>query len=214
MATNQSSATPHQLQPKLESVDWAHRLTTPNGFSVVQMTASISARKLADERRQKAWDMHLRGVSHIDIATELGITHGRVSHYIKEFAQAHPVTKLDLAERLAISEARWQQSEDELRAAIAEQVHEGRVTQETVIFPDGSQQKRVTRQKGVDPALLRALSTHHDRRNRHALNQASPDQAVNQVNVAVVQDFLKQADGGKAITASDWNSSQDAPIDI
>jgi len=158
--------------------------------------------------------MHLKGVSHIAIAAELGITHARVSQYIKQFAQAHPVTKLDLAERLALSEARWQQSEDELRAAIAEQQRDGRIVQEVITFPDGSQQKKVTREKGVDPALLRALSTHHDRRARQLNNQLSPDQNVQAVNVSIVKDFLQQADGaGARLTPEQWNEQQGS-IDV
>ena len=170
------------------------------------MTASVGARRLADERRQKAWDMHLRGVSHIAIGQELGITHGRVSHYIKQFAQQHPVTKLDINERLALSEARWQTSEDELIDAIIEQRRDGRITREVVRHPDGSETVTVTKVQGVDPALLRALSTHHDRRARQLNNQLAPDTAVQQVNVNLVKDFLGQADApAKRLSAAEWN---------
>jgi len=178
------------------------------------MTASISARKKADERRQTAWDLHLKGVSHIAIAAELGITHARVSQYIKEFAASHPVAQLDINERIALSEARWQTSEDELRASIEQQQRDGRITKEVITFPDGSTQIKVTTQPGVDPSLLRALSTHHDRRARQLNNQLAPDSALQQVNVNVVKEFLQQADGPSGrLTPEQWNEQQ-AAIDV
>lgn len=178
------------------------------------MTASISVRKKADERRQKAWDMYMKGISHVDIGAALGITHARVSQYVKEFAAHHPITKLDFNERLAVSETRWQTSEDELRVAIAEQQRDGRIVEEVITFPDGSQQKKVTHERGVDPALLRALSTHHDRRARQLNNQLSPDQNVQAVNVNVVKDFLQQADAPAGrLTPEQWNEQQRA-VDV
>jgi len=165
--------------------------------------------KLSVQRkRERAWELHLKGFNQFKIADELGCTQARVCQLIKEAASQHPVVKLSMEERIALSEARWQQSEDEIKCEIARQLSEGRETVEVLKLPDGSIQQKVTRIKGVDPALLRALSTHHDRRARQLNNQISPDAGVNQVNVAVVQDFLKQADSGKALTATDWNQGQ------
>lgn len=126
------------------------------------------------------------------------------------------MVKLDLNERIALSEARWQTSEDELRTAIAEQRIEGRIVQKVITYPDGTKQTKVTREKGVDPALLRALSTHHDRRARQLNNQLAPDQSIQQVNVGIVKDFLGQAKGAAApqLTPEAWNQQQSGAIDV
>ena len=70
--------------------------------------------------------------------------------------------------------------------------------------------RRVTHHvKGVDPALLRALSTHHDRRAPSAQQPAQPQtQGITQVNVSMVKEFLQQGDGGGKLTAAEWNDSQ------
>ena len=65
--------------------------------------------------------MHINGAPQFAIAAELGITQGRVSHYIKEAAKAHPINKLSMEERMAISEERWNISEREMREEIQEQ---------------------------------------------------------------------------------------------
>ncbi|WP_255444602.1 hypothetical protein [Synechococcus sp. PROS-U-1] len=132
---------------------------------------------------------------------------------MKEAASQHPVVQMSTDERIALSEARWQQSEDEIKNEICRQLLEGRVTREVIRFSDGTEQVKITKSESVDPALLRALSTHHDRRARQLNNQLSPDAGVSQVNVAVVQDFLKQGEGGKQLTASDWNDNQ-GTIDV
>lgn len=179
------------------------------------MAASLTKQSQTAVKRQRAWELHVKGINHFKIAEELGVSLGRVSQYIKQAAAQHPVTKLDLNERIALSEARWQQSEDELRAAIAEQRIEGRIVQEVITYPDGSVQKKVTREKGVDPALLRALSTHHDRRARQLNNQLAPDQSIQQVNVGIVKDFLGQAQGAAAaLTPEAWNQQQSGAIDV
>ena len=173
------------------------------------MSNQAAITKATDLKRQAAWDMHLNGVDQITIAAELGVTQARVSQYIKQVAAAHPVNKLSLQERMALSEARWQMSETEIRKEINRQRLEGRTVTRTTTMPNGQKQTEVTHDRSIDPALLRALSTHHDRRNRHALNQASPDQAVNQVQVNVLKDFLDQGNGGnQALSASEWNARQ------
>ena len=165
------------------------------------------------EKIRRAWELHCKGVNQFTIADELGVSQSRVSQYIKKAAADHPVMALDLNERIALSEARWQRSEDEIRQEISRQLAEGRVTREVVRFSDGSEQVKITKAEGVDPALLRALSTHTDRRARQLNNQIAPDANMTAVNVNVVQDFLKQADGGKSLTAADWNHGQQQPDD-
>ena len=161
-----------------------------------------------DAKRQRAWELHLQGADQFTIARELGCTQARVSQLIKEVAAAHPVNKLSLEERLALSEARWEQSEAEIKEAIAEQRANGRIVEEVIRFPDGSEQTKVTRTGGVDPALLRAYSTHHDRRARQLNNQAGADAGVQNVNVNVVRDFLGQADKPAArLSADEWNDN-------
>lgn len=98
--------------------------------------------------------------------------------------------------QMGVAESRWQLSENEIRDEIARQQREGREVVRTTTFPDGKVQTEVTRDCSVDPALLRALSTQHDRRNRHALKQASPDAAVNAVQVNVLKDFMDQGSSG------------------
>ena len=74
-------------------------------------------------------------------------------------------------------------------------------------YPDGTEKTVVTRIRGVNPALLRALSMHHDRRNHQALNQMAPDTSLQQVNVSIVKDFLAQGQGDAAgrLTPEQWN---------
>jgi hypothetical protein len=73
----------------------------------------------------------------------------------------------------------------------------------------------VTSQEGVDPALLRAFSTHIDRRNRQSQNQLSPDAGMQQVNVNVVKDFLAQGESAGKLSAADWNGQEEQPaIDV
>ena len=182
-----------------------HGKTGPNNSSRKPKTA---------EKRRIAWELHVKGINQFKIAEQLGCTQARVSQLIKEAAAEHPVVSLSLEERIALSEARWQSSEDEIKTEIARQLMEGRETIEVLKLPDGSIQQKVTRTKGVDPALLRALSTHHDRRARQLNNQLSPDSSVQSVNVNVVREFLQQGESNKGhLTAAEWNAEQGA-IDV
>ena len=166
------------------------------------------------KKRERAWELHLKGLNQFKIAEELGVTQSRVCQLIKEAAQQHPVVQLSIEERIALSESRWQASEDEIKTEIARQLMEGRETIEVLKLPDGSIQQKVTRTKGVDPALLRALSTHHDRRARQLNNQLSPDANVQAVNVNVVKEFLQQGESNKGhLTAAEWNDQQ-GTIDV
>lgn len=149
--------------------------------------------------------MHIDGAPQYAIAAELGITQGRVSHYIKEAAKAHPINKLSMEERMAISEERWNLSEREMREAISQQRHQGRTVTETITEPNGRVTTKTIHQPGVDPALLRALSMHHDRRARQLNNQLSPDAGVQAVQVNVVKDFLQQGDNQGKLTPEQWN---------
>ena len=179
-------------------------LITPHTFFV---GASKEQRERAEKRRERSWQLHLSGATQWDIARELGVNQAQVCRYIQEAAASHPVTQMPLEQRIALSEARWQQSEQEMVDAIAEQRANGRVTQEVIEFPDGTVQKKVTREAGVDPRLLRCLSTHHDRRARQLNNQVSPDVGVSQVNVNVVKDFLSQGETKGSLSAASWNET-------
>ena len=169
------------------------------------MAASIERRKETELKRNRAWEMHINGAPQFAIAAELGITQGRVSHYIKEAAKAHPINKLSMEERMAISEERWNISEREMREEIQEQRRNGRIVREIIRLPNGQEQVKVTKTEGVDPALLRALSTHHDRRARQLNNQLSPDAGVQAVQVNVVKDFIQQGDAQGKLSAEQWN---------
>ena len=149
--------------------------------------------------------MHINGAPQFAIAAELGITQGCVSHYIKEAAKAHPINKLSMEERMAVSEERWNLSEREMREAISQQRHQGRTVTETITEPNGRVTTKTIHQPGVDPALLRALSTHHDRRARQLNNQLSPDAGVQAVQVNVVRDFLQQGDNQGKLSPEQWN---------
>ena len=149
--------------------------------------------------------MHINGVTQWDIARELGVTQARVSQFIQQAARNHPVNKLSLDERMAISEERWNLSEREMREAITQQRANGRTVTETITEPSGRITTKVTHQQGVDPALLRALSTHHDRRARQLNNQLSPDAGVQAVQVNVVRDFLQQGDTAGKLSPEQWN---------
>ena len=169
------------------------------------MVASIAKQNETEIKRNRAWEMHINGAPQFAIAAELGITQGRVSQYIAQVAKNHPVNKLSLEERMAISEERWNLSEREMRATIAEQRANGRTVTETITEPNGRVTVKTTHQAGVDPALLRALSTHHDRRARQLNNQLSPDAGVQAVQVNVVRDFLQQGEQQGKLSAEQWN---------
>ena len=177
------------------------------------MPANGKQRKKVEEKRQRAWEMHTRGANQWTIAAELGVSQSRVSQLVKEAAANHPTVSLSFEERAALAEEKWNQGEAALLEAIAEQKAKGRVTQEVIEFADGSTQKKVTRESGVDPSLLRAYSTHLDRRNRQAQNQLSPDAGMQQVNVNVVKDFLAQGESAGKLSAADWNG-QGETIDV
>ena len=166
---------------------------------------AITRAKDQEQKRNRAWEMHINGVKQWDIAAELGCTQARVSQLIKKAAKDHPINKLSLDERMAISEERWNLSEREMRAAIADQRANGRTVTETITEPSGRITTKVTHQEGVDPALLRALSTHHDRRARQLNNQIGPDAGVQAVQVNVVRDFLQQGDQQGKLSADQWN---------
>ena len=158
--------------------------------------------------------MFTNGVDQWKIAEELGLSEGTVSGYIKKAAANNPITKLSYEERAALSEAKWNQGEADIREEIKLQREQGRITQEVIKFPDGSEQVKVTKTSGVDPALLRALSTHTDRRNRQGQNQLAPDTNVQQVNVSVVKDFLNQSDNPAGrLSPQEWNERQGA-VDV
>ncbi len=171
------------------------------------MPASRSTKLQTEERRKRAWMMHINGYTQWDIAAELGCTQARVCQLIKDAAKNNPVVQLSYEERAALSEAKWNQVEGEIRESIEEQRMNGRVVREVIHFPDGKQQVKETREPGVDPALLRTLSTHIDRRNRQAQNQMAPDSAVQAVQVNVVKDFLQQGDTAGKLSPEEWNQS-------
>lgn len=169
------------------------------------MAPSIAQIKEADLKRNRAWELHINGAPQFAIAEELGCTQARVSQFIKQAAKNHPINKLSMDERMAVSEERWNLSEREMRAAIQDQRANGRTVTETVVDPMGRSTVKTTHQPGVDPALLRALSTHHDRRARQLNNQLSPDAGVQAVQVNVVRDFLQQGDNAGKLSPEEWN---------
>ena len=177
------------------------------------MPASKKKQAEVELKRQRAWEMHINGATQWDISAAIGVTQSRVCELIKQAARQHPTVSLSYEERAALAEAKWNQSEALMLEQIADQQANGRQVVETTTFSDGSVQRKVIAQAGVDPALLRALSTHTDRRNRQAQNQISPDAGVSQVNVNVVKDFLNQGETKGSLSASSWNESQGA-IDV
>ena len=169
------------------------------------MAASIEKRKETELKRNRAWELHLEGAPQYAIAAELECTQARVSQLIQQAAKAHPINRLTLEQRMALSEARWDLSEREMREAISQQRHQGRTVTETITEPNGRVTTKTIHQPGVDPALLRALSTHHDRRARQLNNQLSPDAGVQAVQVNVVRDFLQQGDNQGKLSPEQWN---------
>ena len=55
------------------------------------MAASLKAREEAEIKRNRAWELHINGVTQWDIARELGVTQARVSQFIQQAARNHPV---------------------------------------------------------------------------------------------------------------------------
>ena len=169
------------------------------------MGQPLSVLSATETKRKRAWEMHINGATQWDIAAELGVTQGRVSQLIKEAAKANPIVSLSFEERAALSEAKWNQVEHEIREEIQEQRINGRIVREVIRFPDGKEHVKITKAEGVDPSLLRTLSTHVDRRNRQAQNQLSPDAGVQAVQVNVVKDFIQQGETSGKLTPEQWN---------
>ena len=162
---------------------------------------------VTEVKRKRAWEMHINGSTQWDIAGDLGVSQARVCQLIKEAAQNNPIVQLSYEERAALSEAKWNQVEGQIRESIEEQRINGRVAREVIRLPDGSQQTKTTKIEGVDPSLLRVLSTHVDRRNRQAQNQLGPDSSLQAVNVSVVKDFLGQGETTAKLSPEQWNQS-------
>ncbi len=175
------------------------------------MPASRSTKLQTEERRKRAWMMHINGSTQWDIADELGCTQARVCQLIKDAAKNNPIVQLSYEERAALSEAKWNQVEGQIRESIEEQRINGRVAREVIRLPNGSQQTKTTKIEGVDPGLLRTLSTHIDRRNRQAQNQMAPDASVQAVQVNVVRDFLSQGEQAGKLSPEQWN---DQTVDV
>ncbi len=165
----------------------------------------LARQKKTDEKSNRAWELYIGGAKQWDIAAELDCTQARVSQLIKRAAKNHPVNRLSLEERMAVAEERWNLPEQEMREEIQEQRRNGRVVREITRLPSGHEQVKVTKTEGVDPALLRALSTHHDRRARQLNNQLSPDAGIQAVQVNVVKDFIQQGDNQGKLSADQWN---------
>ena len=169
------------------------------------MSASIEQRQKREFNMIRAWEMHINGAPQYAIAAELEITQANVSQLIKKAAKNHPVNKLSIEERIAVSEERWNQSEAEIRAEIDKQVKHGFKTVTKFIEPSGKVSVEEVTEHRVDPALLRALSTHHDRRARQLNNQLAPDASVQAVQVNVVKDFLSQGEKQGKLSPEEWN---------
>ena len=165
----------------------------------------ITRTKETEIKCNRAWELYIAGAKQWDIATELGCTQARVSQMIKKTAKHHPINQLSLEERMAVSEERWNLSEQQMREEIHQQRGSGRTVTEVIRLPNGQEQKKVTKTEGVDPALLRALSTHHDRRARQLNNQMSPESSMQAVQVNVVRDFLTQGDTAGKLSPEQWN---------
>lgn len=159
-------------------------------------------------RRNRAWEMHTQGHSNYAIAAELGVSNGRVSQYVKEAAREHPVSHLTPDERMAVAEGRWQLAEDAIRAEINKQRETGVRTVETTTDAQGRMVVKETVEHRIDPQLLKAWSTHSDRRARQMLGQLSPDTSVQSVNVNLVKDFLSQGDTQGKLSAQQWNEAR------
>lgn len=183
------------------------------------MGRSKAERELAQERREAAWTLYCRSVPQYQIAEQLGVSPQRVTRMIREAAgqaaAALPQSREELAAELV---RRWDEAEGVIRGQIAEQQRSGRVVTTVVVRPDGSQVVERQHTAGVDPGLVRALSTHVDRRARQALNQAAiAEGAGGTSHLDAVRVFLTQPmtgpefSAGKwgSMTAAEWNNQQE-----
>ena len=187
------------------------------------MGRSRADRELAAQRRATAWELYCQSVPQNQIAAQLGISESATSKLIRQAAavaaEALPQSRAELAAELA---ERWASAEREIRAEVAHQRIHGRVATTITTLPDGGQRVEQQHTPGVDPGLLRCLSTHTDRRSRQAMGQLAPADGGSQ-HLENVRVFLTQpaADGaawdalgwgaaGGKVTAEQWNNQQDA----
>ena len=186
------------------------------------MGRSKGDRELTAQRRATAWELYCQSVPQNQIAAQLGISESATSKLIRQAAavaaEALPQSREELAAELA---ERWASTEREIRAEVAHQRIHGRVTTTITTLPDGGQRVEQQHTPGVDPGLLRCLSTHTDRRSRQAMGQLAPVDGGNPIEAVRV--FLTQpaasgaewdalgwgTTGGK-VTAEQWNNQQDA----
>ena len=185
------------------------------------MGRSKGDRELAAQRRATAWELYCQSVPQNQIAAQLGISESATSKLIRQAAavaaEALPQSRAELVAELA---ERWASAEREIRAEVAHQRIHGRVTTTITTLPDGGQRVEQQHTPGVDPGLLRCLSTHTDRRSRQAMGQLAPadggSQHLENVRVFLTQpaadgaawDALGWGAGGK-LTAEQWNARQD-----
>lgn len=182
------------------------------------MGRSKADRELAVQRRGQAWELYCQSVPQCEIAERLGMSESGVSKLLAQAKasamEAAPKSREEIAAELI---GRWNEAERLIRGEIERQRREGRTTTTITTFADGTQRVEQQHTPGADPALVRALSTHVDRRARQALNQIAPaDGAASQEAIRV---FLQQPltgaewDAGKwngRMTADEWNAQQEA----
>ena len=65
------------------------------------MTANLKVQQKTELKRQRAWELHINGADQWSIASELGVTQGRVCQLIKEAAKNNPIVQLSYEERAA-----------------------------------------------------------------------------------------------------------------
>ena len=109
----------------------------------------------------------------------------------------------------ACPSSRWQLAEDAIRAEIDKKRETGVRTVETTTDTQGRIVVKETVEHRIDPQLLKAWSTHSDRRARQMLGQLSPDTSVQSVNVNLVKEFLSQGDTQGKLSAQQWNEAID-----
>tara|TARA_Y100000385_G_C12921939_1_gene562975 strand:+ start:320 stop:712 length:393 start_codon:yes stop_codon:yes gene_type:complete len=105
----------------------------------------LTRTKEQEIKRNRAWELYIGGAKQWDIATDLGCTQARVSQMIKNCAKHHPINQLSLEERMAVSEERWNLSEQEMREEIHQQRGNGRTVTEVIRLPNAQEQVKVTK---------------------------------------------------------------------
>ncbi len=159
------------------------------------------------EIQERVYQLWSQGLTHTEVARQAGVSPQTVTKYVQRFLGAQPIAKMTREQREAAVWMEWMEIANGIRADMEVQRQRGRIKVVRTRHPDGSETVEQSMITGVDPQLYRAWGAHLDRKARQLLDQTPISEGGNTVNVALVRDFLGQAEAPAGrLSAADWNA--------